>query len=63
MLMYFERDEFSQVCLERKEIFLASFCEDSSLLIDRSLHGTTLNVSDLYIPVSTIEQNMVCFFD
>uniref|UniRef100_A0A158Q824 mitogen-activated protein kinase kinase kinase n=1 Tax=Elaeophora elaphi TaxID=1147741 RepID=A0A158Q824_9BILA len=36
----------------------ASFYEDSSLLIDRPLHGTTLNASDLYVPVSRIEQNL-----
>ncbi|VDO40701.1 unnamed protein product, partial [Brugia timori] len=35
----------------------ASFCDDSSFFIDRSLRGTTLNVSNSYIPMSATEQN------
>ncbi|VDK75846.1 unnamed protein product, partial [Onchocerca ochengi] len=36
-----------------------SFCENSSLFIDRSLRDTTLNVSNIYIPMSAVEQNML----
>ncbi|VDN86170.1 unnamed protein product, partial [Brugia pahangi] len=39
----------------------ASFCDDSSFFIDRSLRGTTLNVSNSYIPMSATEQNLVYF--
>ncbi|MCP9260813.1 Mitogen-activated protein kinase kinase kinase [Dirofilaria immitis] len=36
----------------------ASCCEDSSLSLDRSLHETALNVSNIYVPMLTVEQNM-----
>ncbi|VIO99233.1 Protein kinase domain containing protein [Brugia malayi] len=37
----------------------ASFCDDSSFFIDRSLRGITLNVSNSYIPMSATEQNLL----
>uniref|UniRef100_A0A915PF06 mitogen-activated protein kinase kinase kinase n=1 Tax=Setaria digitata TaxID=48799 RepID=A0A915PF06_9BILA len=37
----------------------ASFCEESSVLIDRPLDNAPLNVTDLYMPMSTVEQNLL----